>query len=233
MRYAVGDVHGCYKSLKKLVEDILGIGKEDELYFVGDFIDRGPAGKEVIDYVISLQKEGYQVQAVRGNHEEMLIDAYLYRTPDKYMLWMFNGAEATLNSYGIETHKYRDEAALYELPESHVDFMRKLPYYIELDDYFIVHAGINFKAEDPFKDTRSMVWCRDCYNDLSLSGNRSMVHGHTPLPLKQIQSMAERKGENQLNIDAGCVYKGYAKMGNLVALDLDNRKVYHTENMDF
>ncbi|MCF8335484.1 MAG: serine/threonine protein phosphatase [Bacteroidales bacterium] len=233
MRYAIGDIHGCYKSLRKLVEDILEIKKEDELYFVGDFIDRGPSGKEVIDYIISLMDEGYRVHSVRGNHEEMLIDAYLYKTPDKYMLWMFNGADATLASYGIESYKFRDEAVLSELPESHMDFIRKMPYYIELKDYIIVHAGINFKAEEPFKDIRSMIWCRDCSNDLSLSGNRYVVHGHTPIALNQIQRMAEGRNEIQLNIDAGCVYKGFSKLGNLAALDLDNLKVYHTENMDF
>lgn len=233
MRYAIGDVHGCYKSLRKLVEEILELKKEDELYFVGDFIDRGPSGMEVIDYIISMMDAGYHVRSVRGNHEEMLVDAYLYKTLERYRLWMLNGADATLASYGIESYKYNDEAVLNQLPESHIDFIRKMPYYIELDDYIIVHAGINFKAEDPFKDKRSMVWCRDCSNDLSLSGNRLIVHGHTPIALREIQKMAERRNMTQLNIDAGCVYKEYPRMGNLAALNLDNFKVYYTENMDF
>ncbi|MEF8983596.1 MAG: metallophosphoesterase family protein [Bacteroidales bacterium] len=233
MRYAIGDVHGCYKSLRKLVEDILQVRKEDELYFVGDFIDRGPSGKEVIDYIIDMMDKGYRIQAVRGNHEEMMIDAYLYRTAEKYMLWMFNGADATLASYGAESPRFDDRAALSALPESHMEFIRKMPYCIELDDSIIVHAGINFRAEEPFKDVRSMIWCRDCSNNLSLSDNRFIVHGHTPLPLKQIQQMVERENEAQFDIDAGCVYKGYSGMGNLVALDMDNLKVYHTENMDF
>ena len=233
MRYAIGDIHGCYKSLRRLVEDILAINKEDKLYFVGDFIDRGPSGMEVIDYIISLKDKGYQVQSVRGNHEEMMLDAYLYQTPDKFMLWMFNGADATLASYGIESTRFNDQGVLAELPESHIDFIRKMPYFIELKDCIVVHAGINFKAEEPFKDILSMVWCRDCSNDLSKSGNRYIVHGHTPIPLKQIQQAVERRNQKQLNIDAGCVYKGYTKMGNLVALNMDNLKVYHTENMDF
>jgi len=233
MRYAIGDVHGCYKSLRKLVEEILEISKEDELYFVGDFIDRGPSGMEVIDYIISMVDNGYQVKSVRGNHEEMMLDAYLYQTSDKYMLWMFNGADATLASYGIESARFNDRGVLKELPESHIDFIRKMPYYIELDDYIVVHAGINFKAEEPFKDVRSMVWCRDCSNNFSLSGNRFVIHGHTPIPLKQVQQAVEQRRDPQLNIDAGCVYTGYPKMGNLVALDMDNLKVYHTQNMDF
>ncbi|MFP4620736.1 MAG: metallophosphoesterase family protein [Bacteroidales bacterium] len=233
MRYVIGDVHGCYKSLRKLVEDILELDKGDELYFVGDFIDRGPAGKEVIDYLIFLINEGYQVQSVRGNHEEMMIDAYLYQTSDKYMLWMFNGADTTLASYGISPSRFNDRGVLRELPESHIDFLRKMPYHIKLNDYIIVHAGINFNAEMPFRDFHSMLWCRDCTNDLSFSGDRYIVHGHTPLLLKQIQHYAERRKVSQLNIDAGCVYKGYTGMGNLAALDMDNFKIYHTENIDF
>lgn len=233
MRYAIGDIHGCYKSLRKLVEDILQVRKEDELYFVGDFIDRGPSGKEVIDYIIAMMDEGYQVQPVRGNHEEMMLDAYLYKTSDKYMLWMFNGADTTLDSYGIEYSRFDDRAVLAKLPESHMDFIRKMPYYVELDDSIIVHAGINFRAKRPFRDIRSMVWCRNCSNDLSLSDNRLIIHGHTPIPLEQIQQMVERGNNTQFDVDAGCVYKRYSGMGNLVALDMDNFKVYHTENVDF
>jgi serine/threonine protein phosphatase 1 len=233
MRYVIGDVHGCFKSLRYLVEEVLRLEKLDELYFVGDFIDRGPYGKDVLDYVMWLHEKGFQVQSVKGNHEEMLIDAYLNQNPEKYMLWMFNGAETTLASYGLESFMYKREGVVNELPEEHIDFIRKMPYYIELEDYFIVHAGINFKADDPFRDIHSMVWCRDCYNDLALSGNRKVVHGHTPVSLEVIREMNRDRGVSDLNVDAGCVYKGTRGMGNLVALDLDELLVRHTENKDF
>lgn len=232
MRYAVGDIHGCYKTLVKLIEENLNVHKDDQVYFVGDYIDRGPGSYQVVDYLMEKQSLGYQFHMVRGNHEEMLIDAWVKQTPDHFMLWMLNGAEKTLLSYDIESHKYMDEASLNELPEQHLDFFRKLPYYIELDDFIIVHAGINFKSDKPFEDTTSMVWCRDCKNDLKKSGNRVVVAGHTPTPVEKIRKRLKKNHPRQINIDAGCVYTGYEGMGNLAALDLDGRKLYWEENID-
>lgn len=233
MRYAVGDVHGCYKTLVRLLDHNLRISKNDEVYFVGDYIDRGPSGRQVVDFLMERQQQGYQFYMVRGNHEEMLIDAWMQQKPDLFMLWMLNGAEETLVSYGIESHYRLGEAALNELPENHIDFLRKLPHYIQLDDYLIVHAGINFSAKDPFQDTRSMVWCRDCTNDLKKSGNRIIVAGHTPTPLYGIRKSLNRKRTSMINIDAGCVYKDYTDMGNLVALDLDALSLHWETNIDF
>ena len=233
MRYVIGDIHGCYKTLVSLLDHRLNLQKRDEFYFVGDFIDRGPGSRQVIDFLFDLRQEGYQVFPVRGNHEEMLLDAWTNPTADRYMLWMMNGAEQTLISYDIPSHRFMDEACLNELPEDHLDFLRGMPYYIELEDYIIVHAGINFRSEAPFKDTRAMVWCRDCSNDPAQSGNRIIVSGHTPTPLDQIRKGVKRRGLTEINIDAGCVYKDFAHMGHLVALDLDNLTLYWEENIDF
>jgi serine/threonine protein phosphatase 1 len=233
MRYAIGDIHGCYQTLFKLVDQTLNLTKQDELYFVGDFIDRGPGSRQVVDYILELKEAGYRVYAVKGNHEEMLLDAWMNKTPDSFMLWMMNGAAETLVSYDIQSYLHMDEACLNELPEEHVDFFRKMPYYIETDDHIIVHAGINFKADKPFEDTASMVWCRDCTNDTTQSGNRIIVNGHTPTPLDVIRKRVKKKNPKEINIDAGCVYKGYTDMGNLVALDLDNHTLYWEENIDF
>ena len=233
MRYAIGDIHGCYKTLVKLIEENLKVQKEDEIYFVGDYIDRGPGSRQVVDYLMQRIEQGYPFYLVRGNHEEMLIDAWVHQTTDHFMLWMLNGAEETLLSYNIDYQRHVDETCLNEFPEEHLDFFRKLPYYIELEDYIIVHAGINFRAGEPFKDTRSMVWCRDCKNDLKQSGNRTLVAGHTPTPLEKIRKRLRKNKPGIMNIDAGCVYKAYRDMGNLVALDLDNLDLYWEENIDF
>jgi serine/threonine protein phosphatase 1 len=233
MRYAIGDIHGCYKTLVRLLDHNLQISKNDEVYFVGDYIDRGPSSRQVLDFLIERRQQGFHFYMVRGNHEEMLVDAWVQQKPDPFMLWMLNGAEETLASYGIESHYRLGEAALKELPESHIDLLRKLPYYIQLDDYLVVHAGFNFSAAQPFKDTRSMVWCRDCKNNLKKSGNRIVVAGHTPVPFYEIRKHIDRKRTGMINIDAGCVYKGYTDMGNLVALDLDSLNLHRQANIDF
>ena len=74
-RFAIGDIHGCLKTLKALVENEIQLGKDDELFFVGDFIDRGPDSKGVLDYIGSLIRDGYKIQSVMGNHEEMLLES--------------------------------------------------------------------------------------------------------------------------------------------------------------
>ena len=233
MQLVIGDIHGCYKSLRRLVEEIIGVTKYDKLYFVGDYIDRGPSSKQVLDYLIELKDTGYQVYALKGNHEEMLINAYLDQSSNNFMLWMMNGADATFKSYGIESHTLLGESSLNELPERHLSFLRKMPYYYELDDYIIVHAGINFAVSNPFEDFTSMVWCRDCENDLSASGGRKIIHGHTPVPLEFIQSSLQSENPTDINLDAGCVYKEMVGLGNLVALDLESMKIYSTQNIDF
>lgn len=233
MEIVVGDVHGCYKTLRRLVEEIVGVSKDDKLYFVGDYIDRGPSSKQVLDYLIELKNNGYQIYPLKGNHEEMLINAYLDQSSNNFLLWMMNGAETTFRSYGIEPSALMGEASLNELPEQHISFMRKMPYYYKLEKYILVHAGINFASEKPFEDYVSMVWCRDCENYLSASGGRTIVHGHTPIPLEFIQSSVDEGIAADINLDAGCVYTDMVGMGNLVALDLESLRIYSTENIDF
>jgi serine/threonine protein phosphatase 1 len=233
MRIVIGDIHGCYKTFRNLLEDKIKISRSDTVYLVGDYIDRGPGSKDVLDYILKLLDDGYDIQPIRGNHEEMLADAYNNQSQENFMLWMMNGAEDTLLSYGIESYTKMGRACLNELPEFHISFIRQLPYYIELDDFIIVHAGINYEASNPYQDTRSMVWCRDCTNDLEKSGGRVIIHGHTPIPLSEIENNEADKKSRQINTDAGCVYKGMPAMGNLVGLDLDSYKVYSLENIDF
>ena len=233
MRIAIGDIHGCYKTFRRLIEDEIQPGKGDTVYLVGDYIDRGPDSKKVLEYIIQLINNGYDIQGVRGNHEEILIDAYTDQTSEKFLLWMMNGAEDTLLSYGIESFDKMGSASLNELPEEHISFIKKLPYYIELDDFIIVHAGINYQAEEPYKDYKSMVWCRDCQNDLQQSGGRTIIHGHTPIPLSEIENSALKPDKTQVNMDAGCVYSEFPGMGNLAALNLDTFKLVSLPNMDF
>ena len=66
-RFVIGDVHGCARTLRTLVEERLGLTREDELYLLGDLIDRGPAVREVLEYIIGLREAGYAVASVMGN----------------------------------------------------------------------------------------------------------------------------------------------------------------------
>ncbi|PIQ21920.1 MAG: serine/threonine protein phosphatase, partial [Cytophagales bacterium CG18_big_fil_WC_8_21_14_2_50_42_9] len=148
MRYTISDIHGCANTFRHLVNEVIQLKPTDELFLLGDYIDRGPDSKGVIDFIQELQKSGIQVRTLSGNHEAMMLDAL--EDPEYFNHWMLNGGKQTLASFGVKS--------IREIPQSYWLFLRQLEYYIELEDYLLVHAGFNFKAEDPFTDTHSMLW---------------------------------------------------------------------------
>lgn len=217
---AISDIHGCYKTFRELLEERIQLTKNDSLYLLGDYIDRGPDSKAVIDYILQLQHDGYHVDCLRGNHEQMLLDA----TSSLNMLQMFrrNGGKQTLESYGCTVAELRFHR--------HFKFFQNLKYYIELDNYYLVHAGFNFRTTNPFLDTYSMLWIRNWHHriDKSVLDGKIIVHGHTPIRENRILSMkAEMNQTLFMDIDAGCF--NYKKM---CALDLTNQKLYFQDCID-
>jgi serine/threonine protein phosphatase 1 len=229
-RIVIGDVHGCLRTFRRLVEDRISLSQEDELFLVGDLIDRGPDSKGVIDYVLELMNKGHQVTTIRGNHEEMLLET----AGDERFLatWLYNGAEATIRSFGmdfdLETAGHVDQY----VGERYFDFLNGLGYYIELEDYFIVHAGFNFGITDPLSDTQAMIWSRDMSYDREKAQGKRVIHGHTPVTLEEIRHVVYEGSEPLVNIDAGCVYLYYPGLGNLVGIDLDERELFIQKNCE-
>jgi serine/threonine protein phosphatase 1 len=218
-RFVIGDIHGCYKTLNKMLFHKLKITKDDALYFVGDFIDRGPRSKEVIDLLLELEEQGYSINPIRGNHEEMLVQHYRGESPED---WYYNGAEATLRSFRI---RY-----IYEMDEKYLQFFINLPYYIELDDFIICHAGMNFDIPNPFQDTESMAWTRNDYVDMKKTGGRRLICGHSPHQLEQIKLSIN---DNKIQLDGGCVYLGrHPGLGFLCAIELKSLQLYNLMNCE-
>jgi serine/threonine protein phosphatase 1 len=216
----IGDIHGCYKTFNKLIFCILEISKEDNIYLLGDYIDRGPNSKEVIDLILTLQEEGYHFYPIMGNHEKLLIDS-LYST-ESFLDWIENGCLKTLNSFGI--------VRVYDLEEKYINFFSNLPYFIKLDKYVLVHGGINLSIEDPYQDTNSMVWIRTETGDIEKKLGRRVIAGHTPLPIDEIKKSLDKP---KIYLDGGCVYyKRYKGLGNLCALDLNKMELYYLTNID-
>jgi serine/threonine protein phosphatase 1 len=229
-RIAVGDIHGCLKTLVSLVEEKIKLTREDILFPVGDFIDRGPDSKGVLDYVAEMTKKGFHIRPVRGNHEEMLLETLI--DPGHLRSWMYNGAETTLHSFGLDTGNTLDSEAVHAIPKKYISIIERFPYYIELDDYLIVHAAFNFYMDDPFEDNYSMVWSRDTMYDPLKAGFRRIIHGHTPIGLEEIKTLIHDPGCGLINIDGGCVYNSYPDLGNLVAFDLDSKEIYVQKNIE-
>lgn len=129
-KYAISDIHGCFHTFKELLNKI-GLNKSDELYLLGDYINRGSNSKEVIDFVIDLQNQNYAIKTLKGNHEEMVFDSIELED------WT-NGEEETLKSFGIKHLK--------ELAKKYINWFSNLSHFIEYDEFIFVHAGLNFNT---------------------------------------------------------------------------------------
>jgi|SRR6056297_1135590 len=227
MRYAIGDIHGCIKTLEKLINKIIQKDNNPQFYSVGDLIDRGPDAKAVIDFFMDLKKN-YPVQIVRGNHEEMMLNTLSKDSEN----WFFNGAENTLRSF--QNNLKMDGMKLQNIiPQKYIDFISSLSYYIELEDYFIVHAGFNFAGNNPFEDTDAMVWTRTEENNPEFTNNKKIIHGHTPIPFQQIKMNIQNTISTIYNIDSGCVYLTFNDLGTLTALNMDTLELINLKNVDF
>jgi serine/threonine protein phosphatase 1 len=225
-KIAISDIHGCVKTFKALLRNI-NLNKEDTLYLLGDYIDRGADSKGVIDTIFDLRAQGFKVECLVGNHEMMLLEALVHE--DSLDNWLNNGGKQALASFGV--HDLRD------IPQRYIDFFRDLKYYIEVDKYILVHAGLDFRLSDPFSDKDSLVWIRKWYGRINYPWlhNRVIVHGHTPLSRQDIQDMHQNIEKNHyMNIDAGCVFEEYVTEGyaNLCAFNLTTREIAFHKNID-
>lgn len=214
---AIGDVHGCAKTLKVLWDKLEPFNDYVHV-FVGDYIDRGPDSKEVIDFLLKVKKERKSV-FLRGNHELMLLRALETGSTEN---WMMNGGQSTLESYG-------ERATLSDIPDNHIDFFKRTRLFFESEEYFFVHAGIppNLSIEESKNDESSheyYYWGREHINAFEPPWEKTVVFGHTPQPFPIQQ-------RNMIGIDTGCVYNRPG-LGKLTAVRLPEKKFIHQTSLD-
>lgn len=227
---AISDIHGCRNTFYQLLDKI-AFSLSDRLYILGDYVDRGPDSKGVIDLIRQLQKQGYRITCLKGNHEELVLRAANgdFRFLEK---WLITDGKDTMDSFGV--------SSCADIPAAYLQWMDALPYFLEVDNYILVHAGLDFRLDDPFSDTREMCWLRNWYENIRYDwlAARVIVHGHTPVDLETIENQfIHLKNVQYIDIDAGCVYGDprYWKqegLGHLCAFDLSNRILYFQENVD-
>ncbi len=216
--FAIGDIHGCSRTFEKLLTEKIQLSKEDEIYCIGDYIDRGNDSKGVIDLILKLRNEGFHIHTLRGNHEQMMLEAI---TDKKSLsLWLDNGGKSTLSSFGIKT--------LEDLPAEYLAFLNETEFYLQKDNFIFAHAGLNFRNENLFEDKEAMLWERDFFPQQPALEDRLLIHGHTPIPLTFI---LKQKG-NCINIDGGCVYTNRPHLGHLVAINCRQREFLIEENCE-
>ena len=222
-RWAISDIHGCVRTFRALLQKI-NFTKKDELYLLGDYIDRGPDSKGVIDHIWQLREDGFTVRCLRGNHEQLAIDAKTDRNDER--MWLANGGPQTLISFRASN--------INAIPKPYLNFLENLPHYFEVENYILVHAGLNFDMPNPLDGLTSMMWIRRWYEDINYHwlDNRIIVHGHTPQK-KQIIEHQHKKLEKRgvLDIDCGCVFD-ISNMGYLCAFNLTDQELVFQVNID-
>ena len=222
-KFIITDIHGCAATFRKLVQENIRLSPDDDLYLLGDYIDRGPDSKGVLDFIFELKEKGHSIHCLRGNHEEFLL--YSLKDPDELEHWKTrNGGNTTLRSFEVDRPN--------DIPDKYLSFISQLPYFLEVDDFLLVHAGFNFDADNPFEDRQAMLMIRNFRIDRDFLKGRKIIHGHTPTRLSQIIANVENSDAVEINLDAGCVYHSIPDLNYLVALELNTWKLFVEEGVD-
>ena len=214
-RYVIGDIHGCLNELHCLIED-LPLERGDSLICLGDYIDRGPDSKGVVSYLLELQRISPALEFIflKGNHEDMLLS--FLGLPGQYGdMFLYNGGQATLASYGLWSMTPTAEQALAAIPETHLDFYRRLRNYYVVDHFLCVHAGIQPLKSLQDQTDSDLFWIRSEFVHNTHTLPYTILFGHTPqndvffdLPFK-------------IGLDTGLVY------GNkLTCLETEEKNLY-------
>ena len=195
--YVIGDIHGCLRPLQRLLGKIAP-QPGDEVVFIGDYIDRGPQSREVVDYLLGLP---HRCVFLLGNHEKMLLD---YLDGKDEGLFLPNGGLATIQSYG---------GHVTNIPPAHLRFFRDLRPMHDTANYLFVHAGIRPLVPLERQRVEDLVWIRQEFFQFVGRFPKPIVFGHTPL--RKVLMAPDRIG-----IDTGCVYGG-----KLTCVRLPDREV--------
>lgn len=193
--FIIGDIHGCDVLLEKLMQEIAWDPETQRLIFLGDYIDRGPDPKRVVDLILELSERG-TVDCLMGNHEGLFI--HFLSTGDPRFL-LSNGGETTFRSYGIEDGIEVCESAMSLIPAAHLDFYRSLQLFIELEDYVIVHAGLRPGVPLAEQSREDLLWIREPFLHSDYDFGKIVVFGHTPFWKPLIM-------DNKIGLDTGAVY---------------------------
>ena len=221
--YAVGDVHGRADLLAALLRRIDDHRANNPIattveVLLGDYVDRGPSSRQVIELLIHRMARGETV-CLKGNHEALLLQ--FLQNPDVYKNWFDLGGASTLLSYGIVPERQPRGAGLKAmlaalnavLPSKHLEFLTGLPYSYTCGDYFFVHAGVRPGIPLTRQNPQDLMWIRDDFLLSKVNFGKMIVHGHTPV-------IEPEMWDNRIAIDTGA----YAT-GKLTCLVIDGHGV--------
>jgi serine/threonine protein phosphatase 1 len=220
--FVISDIHGCCKTFRFMLEEILQPSLSDKIYLLGDYINKGPSSKGALDFIMDLLEQGFQVYPLMGNHEKNMLDAL--EDPTQFYSFIEKGGAFTLQDFGVDK--------ISDIPAKYISFIKGLQLYIEKDDWLLVHAGFNFELEDPFSDTEAMLNIREMPYLPKVFQGKKIVHGHVPVTLGTVIHQMKQPEQWNYFLDAGCVYPFRDGMGFLMAMELQEKRLYAKECID-
>lgn len=205
--YCIGDVHGCHALLldllHKIEHDCLAFLGRKLIIYLGDYIDRGPNSKEVIETLIQHNPDNTECIYLRGNHEQVLLDFLQEESVEK--AWLSFGGRATLASYNVAIHKIPTKKSDFtnmqqqlkeKLPETHHHFLAQTTLNYTLGSYYFVHAGIYPRKSLAKQKAKDLLWIRDEFTSYQKHHEKIIVHGHTVSDEPELLA-------NRIGIDTG------------------------------
>ncbi len=210
--YAIGDIHGQLSELHRVLDLIEKDGGRDaKVIFLGDYTDRGPDSRAVLELLIAGQSEKRNWTFIKGNHDRMF--CWFMQDPPKHedylpveLDWLHPrlGGDTTLASYGVKFSRITrltkvHSSARSAVPKNHIEFLENLPLTFETDALFFAHAGIRPGVPLEEQTEHDLLWIRDEFHLDPSAHPKLIVHGHTPV------ETATHYG-NRINLDSGAGY---------------------------
>jgi serine/threonine protein phosphatase 1 len=210
--WVIPDIHSCVHTLARLLGS-LPVKKSDLYIFLGDYINKG---NHPIDTLNLLQEFSRHKDTVflRGNHDQMLMDAW--KNPGS----IFEKQIFALNS-----------GELLGKEQEYRHFFEQTIHYVETPNHFFVHAGFDLKSANAFEDIERMMMIRDFDYDGEVAKDKTIIRGHYPHVISDIQHMLESKSK-AISLDNGCVYPEREGMGNLLAYEIHSGQLIIQPNLD-
>lgn len=220
---AVGDIHGMYEKLIKLMEKIRFDQEDDLLVFLGDFVDRGPDSVRCLQYVYDLQ-HAYPdtVICLLGNHEVMM-SSYLIQKRLNYNTVIADYADSWLENGGFETLKQLDELET-GIKNELLQWVENLPVKYQYQEFFFCHAGVDPNVPLSVQNEFDMLWRRQQWWE-QYKGVETIVVGHTPVQRVMKQARYAKPlfmPNNVIMCDTGA----YMTSGKLSCVDVLSKKVW-------
>lgn len=211
--FAIGDIHGCAAKLELLLNRLPFNRGHDTLVFLGDYLDRGPDVKGVLEQLCRLRADGVRIVPLMGNHEYLLLE--YHRSADQALLPYLRrlGMGNTLESYGGAS--LAELTSLDFMPGEHRDFLASLLPYWETEEYIFVHAGLRHDQPLAEQDISELCEVREPFLSEERDYGRRVIFGHTPFATPLLTPF-------RTGIDTGAVY------GNLLtAVELPGLRFHH------